>query len=475
MPTNKNLEKKYLFVDLDGSLIKTDLLHETFLSFFKINLFAPLHCLINLLSGGIAGLKSFLYKNSDICISTLPYDRDVLNFINSWRDDNKGEVILISASDDRLVQKISEHLNVFDASYGTIDVNLKSKNKLKKIRQLSNGSKFDYIGNSFDDLIILKESRAPVIVNPSFLLEKKLQKHLEKPHLIQNKIYFAKSFIKLIRMHQWIKNLLLFVPMILSNLFSIEAFTQLVFGFTSFSMVASAFYIFNDQLDLESDRNHLTKKYRPLASGEISLFQGALAIPILLTIAGFISLNLNQDFQIILAFYGLSTFLYSKYLKRIAMLDILILSLLYLLRILAGAMVLSIELSNWLVTFSVFFFLFLASLKRHIEIKKSLAEHIPSRGYSKNDEGFIFQLSSFSGLISVLVICLYVDSQEAQAIYSSVNTLWLIPLILLYWVMQILFNANRDIVDDDPVVYVLKDRTSYCCLGLFFLIFLSAL
>ena len=474
MLTKDSLPKRYLFVDLDGTLINTDLIYETFFSLFKKNILAPIFCFSKLLIGGIPNLKKFLFENSTISITNLPYNQDVLEYIKSWKEKYQGEVILISASDHRLVQKVADHLEIFDAAYGTIDINLKSDNKLQKILEISGTHTFDYMGNSRDDFVIFNRSTKSLLVNPALFLRKKAKNLSGSITLIESKRKLFFSFIKLIRLHQWIKNLLLFAPMILGKLYGLDQLPNLVLAFISFSLMASSFYIFNDLLDIESDRQHAYKKFRPFAAGEISIQSGIIIFLLLIFTSIALSWNLSLNFQIILILYAISTLMYSKYFKRVPILDIFLLSYLYVLRIMAGAFIINADISSWLITFSVFFFLFLASLKRYIEINKSSDLSLSSRGYVSHDKDFIFQLSSFSGLISVLVICLYIDSQQALEIYSSIYALWFIPLILMYWIIDILFNAHRDKVHDDPVVYVVTDKKSYVCLIIFLMILIYA-
>ena len=474
MLTKESLPKRYLFVDLDGTLINTDLIFETFFSLFKKNILAPIFCFSKFLIGGIPSLKKFLFENSVISVANLPYNQDVLEYINSWKEKYQGEVILISASDHRLVQKVADYLEIFDAAYGTIDINLKSDNKLKKILEISGTHTFDYMGNSRDDLVIFKLSRKSFLVNPTRFLRKKAKNLSDSITIIANKRKLFFSFIKLIRLHQWVKNLLLFAPMILGKLYGLDQLPDLVLAFLCFSLMASSFYIFNDLLDIESDRQHAYKKSRPFAAGQISIQSGIIIFPSLIFASIFLSWNLSFNFQIILILYAISTFMYSQYFKRVPILDIFLLSYLYVLRIIAGVLIIDANISSWLITFSVFFFLFLASIKRYIEISKSSDKSLSSRGYVSNDKNFIFQLSSFAGLISVLVICLYIDSQQALEIYSSIYALWFIPFILMYWIVNILFNTHRGLVHDDPVVYVITDKKSYICLIIFLMVLFFA-
>jgi 4-hydroxybenzoate polyprenyltransferase len=456
-------KKKYLFVDLDGSLIKSDLLLESFFNSLSKDIFSPVKCLVAFYKNGIVGLKHFLSKNSSIEIRNLPFNNEVIDYISDWRAKNQGEVILISASHNSFVKNIATYLEIFDFSYGTEEVNLKSQSKLNAIKKHCHESQFDYIGDSSDDLVIWKFSDNPILVNPKKRIKEKVRQFNKNFYLIHNKSGFIKDFFKLIRLHQWSKNLLLFLPMVLAMSFSSTTAINTFAGFVSFSLVASSFYIFNDLLDIENDRSHPSKKFRSLASGSFSISKSILISLIFIFFSALIALNLNQSFQLILLFYAFMTFIYSNLLKKIPVVDIITLACLYVVRIISGASIASLEISNWLITFSVFFFLFLAAIKRWIEIEKSSDSLISSRGYVKEDINFITNLSYLCGLISVLIICLYIDSQQASLIYSNSRVLWFVPMIFLFWIVETLFLVSRKAVDDDPVAYALKSKTSYVC------------
>ena len=465
-----------LFVDLDNSLIKSDYLYESFVNYFSKNVLAPFICLFVYSRYGKVGLKKFLYEKSDISVINLPYNEKVLNFIKDWKKKYPVESIyLISASYNQVVDDIAQHLNCFDGAHGSNNQNIKSHTKLKKINELTDDKIFSYIGDSIDDLIIWENAKKCILVNPSKNLIKKVKKINPSIEVITNKeIITLKEILKTIRVHQWVKNALLFVPAILAlePLFYISE--SLIVGFFAFSFTASAFYIFNDLFDIENDRNHHSKKYRSFASGTLSILHGFFIFCLLMFAAMILALNLPQSFQICLILYVTLSFLYSKYLKKIPILDIFILSYLYLIRIISGGVLVGIDISNWLLTFSVFFFLFLASIKRWVELKRLNSASMPGRGYQLSDISFMSQLSYFSGLISVLIICLYIESQQELALYNSSIMLWFIPVILLYWILETLFKVERNQVDDDPVKYALKSKTSYFSLLGFIIILLAS-
>tara|TARA_B100001093_G_scaffold516418_1_gene595144 strand:- start:231 stop:1640 length:1410 start_codon:yes stop_codon:yes gene_type:complete len=465
-----------LFVDLDKTLIKSDFFFESFVNYFSQNIFAPLICLLILIREGVIGLKKFLYDKSNISIENLPYNEKVLDTIHSWKEEFPEEkVYLISAAYHSVVEDVAKHLKCFDGWYGTIDENLKSKIKLLKIDNISKGEGFSYIGDSFADVIIWEKAEKSFLVNPSSRLLKKVTKITSSFEVIMDKdkdLFF--EIIKAIRLHQWIKNLLIFIPTFLSLEPFFKTIDNTLFGFFAFSFIASAFYILNDLYDVENDRVHDSKKNRPFARGSLSTSQGFIIFFVLLTLSIIFSINLSHTFQLILFLYAIGTFAYTKFLKKIPILDIMTLSSFYLIRVIAGGVLASVSVSNWLLTFSVFFFLFLASVKRWVEISRQTSEALLVRGYQSSDMKFISSLSYFSGLISVLVICLYIESQQALTLYNESEFLWFIPIILLYWILEILFKVERGQVDDDPVKYALKSKTSYISLICLVIIFLFA-
>lgn len=463
-------DSEILVVDLDKSLIRTDYLHECLINYFSKSLLAPIILLMVIIRDGKIGLKKFLYKKSEISVKNLPYDEKVLAYIKNWKKEKNGKTFLVSASFENAVNDIAEYLDCFDGSYGTCDINLKSNNKLSKINEIRKNQPFTYIGDSYDDLVIWKDASLCTLVNPTKKLKNKVKKLNNRIYILDSKKNLFNEVFKTIRVHQWIKNCLLFVPAILIFENDYLTITNLINGFFAFSFVASAFYILNDLFDIENDRRHATKNKRSFASGYLSITSGLWVFIFLILFAVTIAFKLPSAFQLCLVLYAISTFLYSKYLKKIAIVDIFILSYLYLLRVLTGGVLISATISNWLLTFSVFFFLFLASVKRWIEIKKIDTDSIPGREYTALDISFIRQISYFSGLISVLIICLYIDSQQAQALYNSSKILWFIPAVLLYWILETLFKVERNEVDEDPVKYALKSKTSYICLFSFSMI-----
>lgn len=462
-----------LFVDLDKTLIKSDYLLESFVNYFSKNIFAPIVTFYILLKHGKVGLKKFLYENSIISVANLPYNQDVLDVIEKWKKKFPDEkVILISATYYKAISKIANHLKCFDEFYGTKNINLKSKVKLEKIHEVAKNKNFFYIGDSSADLPIWENAKKCYVVNPTSSLLKKLKtlnRSIEIIHSKSNNVILEVT--KSIRLYQWTKNFLLFVPAILSFKYFPNLINNLVFGFFAFSLISSAFYIINDLFDIENDRLHHSKKHRSFASSSLSIPLGFFIFCILTISSIIISVKLSQSFQVLLIIYAIASLTYTKYIKKLPILDILTLSFLYLLRILAGGELIGISITNWLLTFSVFFFLFLASVKRWVELKMTNKFNLSGRGYLNSDIPFLSNLSYFSGLICVLVSCLYIESQYNNTLFANSRLFWLMPVLLLYWILETLFKVERNSIDDDPVKYALKSKTSYIFLiGLLVLI-----
>ncbi len=286
------------------------------------------------------------------------------------------------------------------------------------------------------------------------------------------------SYIKTLRPHQWIKNLLVFLPLIASHSYtSAHSIYLAALTFIIFSLAASAVYIFNDIADLQYDKRHPIKKNRPLASGRVSKYVLIIMIPTLIGISLSLCLIISNQLTYLLGLYLITNFLYSKILKSIAVVDILILTLFYVMRIISGAIAINVFISAWLIAFSIFLFLSLAAAKRYAELsnaKKDNRSCNNSRGYSFADKEFIYTTGLTSGLLSVLVLALYVNSQQAEKLYTNPIFLWGICPIILTWILRMWLLLNRFQVDEDPVIYTLQDKWSYVSLILFIVFFLLA-
>ena len=275
------------------------------------------------------------------------------------------------------------------------------------------------------------------------------------------------NILKIIRPYQWVKNILVFIPMLMAHQLTINNFILSIKAFIIFSLIASSIYVINDIVDVESDKKHPYKKYRPLAAGLINIDQCKILIFLLLLLCGLFMITTNVNFFLLIISYFIISNLYTFILKRYVYIDLLILAILYTLRIISGGLITDISVSIWLLSFSIFFFISLASVKRQIELlnyKKLNKKEISGRGYSLKDESVINNISILSGCVSILVLIFYINSPQVLKLYSSPLIMWGICVIMLFWISRIIIIAKKGKIKDDPIVYAINDKISYLCL-----------
>ena len=274
------------------------------------------------------------------------------------------------------------------------------------------------------------------------------------------------QYARALRVHQWLKNLLIFVPPVLGHVASVTTITQAVGAVISFSLCASSAYLLNDWLDLRSDRQHPTKRFRPLASGRIPLSHGAALIPVLLIAGILVALLLPPAFLLTVGIYYGLTLAYSLGLKRMMMVDVIALACLYGIRVVAGGAACGVPLSDWLLFFCVCLFLCLALIKRATELHDSVGLGLgdpPGRGYRATDLPMIESIAASAGFASVVVMLLYISSSDVAVMYGSPKALWAVCVVLVYWIGRALLLTHRGEMHDDPVVFAVTDRASLAC------------
>ncbi|MEO8771402.1 MAG: UbiA family prenyltransferase [Ferruginibacter sp.] len=452
-----------LVVDLDGTLIKTDLLYEGAIILLRKNPLYIFKFLLWLLKGK-AYLKNRIFKIAPLQYESLPYNMQLLKFLEGQSSRGR-RLILATASLKAHAQEIAKIYPIFDEVFGTENVNLKGRHKLKLLVNQFGALKFDYIGDSRADLKIFPSSRYSYLVNPSRSLENKTEKISHLKHTWNSKKLHVKDYIKAARVYQWIKNVLIFVPLFTSHsLNSLNLLLQAVAAFFAFSFAASAGYIINDLFDLNSDRSHPRKRLRPFASGKLSIATGVILTFILLAVGLLIASQLNPQFLIALIIYFVFSFSYSLYLKKIVLYDVFILALLYSSRVIAGGLVTNIAISFWLIAFSTLLFLSLAFVKRYSELMKIKGEgSLKNRGreYGMQDLNLLQVMGITTGFLSIVVFSLYIESPEVSRLYSYPKVLWGISLLFLFWISRIWVITNRGEMTDDPIVFAVKDASSY--------------
>lgn len=457
-----------LCVDLDGTLIHSDLLFESALSLLRRN---PLYlfAFVAWLARGRAHLKREIARRAEVDATTLPYDERVVGWLREQAADRPR--VLCTASDAVLAQGVAAHLGLFDevlASDG--ERNLAGRHKGEALRERYGDKGFDYAGNEYRDLHIWKHARRAVVANADAGLAAAAAGCCEVERVFDPRPRGLRTWIKALRLHQWLKNLLVFLPLFTSHRV-LETATTLncVLAFFAFGLCASGVYLLNDLFDLDADRRHPRKRLRPFAAGTLPLSAGLVMAP-LFALAGLaLALWLSAAFAGVLACYYVLTLAYSLRLKRIVMLDVVVLAALYTVRIIGGAVVIGGGLSFWLLAFSMFLFLSLAMLKRYTELHALVGSgrsEASGRGYAVDDIALIQSLGGASGYMSVLVLALYINSTASEALYRNQQVLWLLCPLLLYWISRVWLIAHRGQMHDDPVVFALVDRVSRVILAL---------
>ncbi|MFN4278682.1 UbiA family prenyltransferase [Thermosynechococcus sp.] len=452
----------YLVVDLDQTLLKTDILFECFWFCWRQ---AP-QTWLSINSWKRAPIKRLLATACPLDVATLPYNPEVIQYIQAWKAKG-GKAALATATDQILAEKVAAHLGFFDAVYGSDGrMNLKGKNKAQFLLERFGEKQFVYMGDAAADLPVWAVAAKAITVNAPPKLRKKVE-HLNPnvEHLGSAK-RSIKPYLQEIRPHQWVKNSLVFVPMLAGHQFSLPIFGSSLVAAVAFSLTASSVYVLNDLLDLQADRAHPRKRHRPLAAGDIPLAHGIWMLLLFLGAGMAIATPIGWPFLgILLTYYGLTT-AYSFFLKRRVVIDICTLAGLYTIRILAGAVATGISLSVWLLAFSMFFFFCLATVKRQAELvdhqrRKELKTK--GRGYHTDDLPIITMMALSAGYVSILVLALYISSPQVRLLYTKPQLLWGICGILLYWLTRTIFLTHRGVMHYDPIVYAIKDRQSQIC------------
>ena len=454
-----------LVVDLDGTLLQGDLLAESALALLKRSLLDFLKMPLWLLSGKSV-LKAEIAKRVELDISSLPFNQELLGRLRAEKAAGR-PLVLATASHQKFAQQIQEHLQIFDTVLATdSDRNLSATAKRDALVAQFGDKGFDYAGNSRDDLPVWQACRHAWVVNPEAGVESAALQIGNVTEVVNTRPAPLTTWIKALRMHQWMKNLLIFVPLLASH--QIAQPGQLVRGviaFVAFGLCASSVYLLNDLLDVTDDRHHHSKKKRPFASGSLSLLAGAAAFPILLAGAFALALwLLPWQFAAALAAYYALTLVYSLGLKRLVMVDVITLAILYTQRIIAGTFAFAVSMTFWMLAFSMFIFLSLALVKRYAELRDARQSgktgKARGRGYFPDDLEMIASLGAASGYLSILVLALYIQDKATSAMYQKPEVIWLACPLLLFWVSRTWVLTHRGQMHDDPVVFAIKDRTS---------------
>ena len=455
-----------LCVDLDGTLIRGNVLWECSLAVLKSRPFAVLLLPFWLFSG-LATFKQKLAAKANLDPAHLTYRQGVLDFVRREKAAGR-RIALATAADRKIADAVSAYLGLFDevhASDGLI--NLKGANKAAFLVENFAATGFDYVGDSAADIQVWRCARGAYVVGTQSRVDQASDVSTLKGAFLESRPSFRTSFktwTNALRGHHWAKNLLLFLPLALSHNLTVEPFVRTLFGFALYGCCASGLYILNDLLDLQSDREHPWKKERPFATGAISIPQGFLASLVLLSTGVGCGFLLDIQFGGALVAYAALTMVYSLYLKKIALLDVFVLSSFYSFRILAGALISGTPLSQWFLAFSMFFFLSLAMAKRYSELLHAgnlVKAGNSGRGYHTGDRELLLSLGIGSSFSAVVILSLYVHSQDVLLLYSSPEYLFLLCPIVLYWLSRNWLLAHRGELKEDPVTLAIRDPVSF--------------
>ncbi len=457
-----------LVVDLDGTLVASDLLIET--------AFAELgrrpQSLIDValaLSQGKAALKHRLAAPAEFDPAVLPYDPAVLDLVRKARAEGR-PVFLASASNERLVARVSDHLGLFTGWFASDETtNLAGAAKANQLVEAFGEYGFDYVGNDSADLPVWDRAAKAIAIRAPVGVSRRLARgRTPVEHLTCTRPTW-RTWARLMRVHQYAKNTLVFVPLLTSHLFAWDAIGSALLAFLAFSLCASSVYILNDLVDLQDDRRHRTKCRRPLASGAIPLAHAIVAIPILFLASAALAAAVSLPFLAVLLGYFALTTAYSFSLKRMMLVDVITLAGLYSVRVIGGAVAVDLTASKWLLGFCMMIFMSLALIKRYVELAARRDASLPdptSRDYRTSDLDMVAALAAAAGFNAVTVFALYISSDAVNQLYSRPEILWLVGPLLIYWIARALMLASRRQMHDDPVVFALKDRVSLLTIGL---------
>jgi 4-hydroxybenzoate polyprenyltransferase len=453
-------------VDLDGTLLLSDLLIDSFSALASEQ---PLRAITALteLRNGKAAFKARIAEAAQIEIdNALPWNGQLLARLRAERARGR-RIYLASASDHSLVEAAAAHLGLFDGIFASDGKrNLSGALKAETLCDAFGESGFAYIGNAQVDFPIWAKARHVLVANAPSALRRAVRAQWPDAEILDGGSPGPLVYARALRVHQWVKNLLVLVPALAAHRLGGADLGLCLLSFASFSVCASAVYLLNDLLDLKRDRRHRTKRFRPLAAGTLPLLRGVALVPLLLLLSTGLALAVGGDFPAVVALYFVLTLSYSVVLKRILILDVVVLAALYGLRLYAGAVAVVVPFSAWLGAFSIFLFTALALVKRCAELRDRLDSghgDPAGRAYRLGDLPILEALATAAGFTAVLVFGLYVSSDAVRALYTSPNRLWLICVVLIYWLARLIVLTHRSDMHEDPVVFAATDPASQIC------------
>jgi 4-hydroxybenzoate polyprenyltransferase/phosphoserine phosphatase len=454
---------RVIAVDLDGTLTYSDTLYESILVLIRekpIFIFAILFWLFL----GKAYLKAKIASLAYFDVTRLPYNQALIDWLCVERASGK-KIVLCTGANGQIARAVVDHVKLFDQAMASdLWSNLKGEAKRAWLDRNFGIKGYAYAGNDTSDISVWKGASEAIVVNASAKVLNEAKRVGNVTKVIPARANSVASWIKTFRIHQWLKNCLLFVPLLAAHeIGNLAAWAILFLAFIVFSFCASAIYIVNDLIDLDSDRRHPRKCFRPFATGRVSIPTGLVTAFSFVVLGLFLGSILGVAFLTWLIIYLVLTITYSLVLKRYQLLDCMALAALYTLRVIAGAAAIDIAVSFWLLTFSIFIFLSLAFVKRYAELQLQVEQgnaRILGRGYTVMDAPLVQTFGVAAGYVAVLVLALYLNSETVVSLYVNPQLIWgAVPLVLL-WISWIWMKAHRGEMHDDPLLFAIQDRTS---------------
>jgi len=457
-------EPPALCIDLDGTLVKTDTLHECLILLLRRNVLYFLLLPWWLLKGK-AYFKQEVCRRVQLTVSSLPYNQSLLAYLKGAQKEDR-RVVLVTGADRCIAEQVAVHLGVFESVIASDGVtNLTGDRKRDTLIKRFGPGGFDYAGNGRADLPVWEHANSAIIVNANSRVATQAGARTQVAAVFHDQPHPLRSLAATLRVHQWVKNVLLFVPLVTSHrLVELPLVLLTVCAFFAFSFCASSVYVLNDLLDLHSDRLHEKKRRRPFAAGNLPLLTGLPLQVMLLATTVALASALPSTFALWLGAYYLITLAYSTYFKRKLLLDVLVLAGLYTLRVIAGSAVIGVTCSPWLLAFSMFLFTSLAFVKRYADLVRAGSTDMlqgSGRGYLAMDRSIVANLGTTCGFLCVVILALYINSPQVETLYKTPIILWLLCPLLMYWISRVWVIAARERMESDPVVFALRDRISY--------------
>jgi 4-hydroxybenzoate polyprenyltransferase len=452
-----------LVVDLDGTLLKTDLLVESLLVLLKRN---PLYLFLLpvWLLHGKAYLKQQVARRVDLDVSALPYRNGFLAYLKAQHDGER-LLALATGADMRQARQVADYLKIFDWVFASDGItNLTGESKRNRLVGVFGEKGFDYAGNDRSDLTVWSSARKAIVVAPSLLVKRRVARLTQVDRVFEKPGGGLPGYLKPLRLRHWLKNILVFAPVLAAHrMGELGLSGRLILAFLAFGCFASGGYLLNDLFDLATDRHHPHKRFRPFAASDLPLSYALAMIPLLVCLGSLIALLVSPLFLVVMWIYLALSLTYSLYMRKVVILDVIALAGLYTIRIMAGSVAVAIWPSHWLLAFSTFLFFSLALVKRYGELvimRTVDGDKATARGYQLNDEELLAAMGIASGYLAVLVLALYINSGTAQALYGRYQLIWLLCPLLFYWISHVWLIAHRGKMPDDPVVFATSDKTS---------------